>query len=147
MCEAAIDGAQFNDAWKVFANTLEGANVRVQIGADVAVTYTHVDARGATGVASSDTGLPPPPHFQLRPGTRYYTIATTAVYTPPVGICLAFDATTYAGYAPHLFALAGEAGRTSRRRSATRPSAGAPRLWVRSRSSQEIRRRRRSSRT
>ena len=106
-CDTAVDGAQFNDAWKVFANTLEGANVRVQIGANVSVTYTSVDARGATEVISSDAGFPPPPRFQLRPGTRFYEISTTAAYTGPVSVCLAYDAGTHAGYAPHLFALTG----------------------------------------
>jgi hypothetical protein len=102
-CDGTVDGAQFNDAWKVFANTLEGANVRVQIGPGVTVTYTSVDARGATEVTASGTGFLPPAHFQLRPGTLFYDISTTAAYTGPVGVCLAYDAATYAGYAPHVF--------------------------------------------
>ncbi len=107
LCFAPIDGAQFNDAWKAFANTLEGLDVRVQIGPDVTVTYASVDARGATEVTSTAAGLRPPPQFQLRPGARAYDISTTAAYAGVVDICIAYHAAEYDGYAPHLFTSTG----------------------------------------
>jgi len=108
-CDTDVSGAQFNDAWKAFANTLEGSGVQVQIGPDVTVTYAEVDARGATQVTNPSTGFPPPPQgLQLLSGGLYDDIETTASYTGPVGVCLAYDPAPYAGYVPHLFFLAGD---------------------------------------
>ena len=104
-CDTTVAGAQFNDAWKTFANTLEGSNVQVQIGPAVTVTFSEVDLRGATEATSSTDGPPAPPGFQARPGTLSYDIETTATFAGPVDVCLAYDPASYAGYAPHLFAL------------------------------------------
>jgi len=107
-CDTDVAGAQFNDAWKAFANTLEGSGVQVQIGPDVTVTFTEVDARGATQVTNPSTGFPPPPQgLQFPPGARYDDVETTAATTGPLGVCVAYDPAAYAGYVPHLLYLAG----------------------------------------
>ncbi len=106
-CDTTVDGAQFNDAWKTFANTLEGSNVQVQIGPAVTVTFSEVDLRGATGATTSSDGPSAPPGFQPRPTALSYDIETTATFAGTVDVCIAYDPAAYAGYAPHLFALVG----------------------------------------
>jgi hypothetical protein len=106
-CDSTVADATFNDAWKSFANTLEGADVAVQVGA-VKVTFATVTARGATQVTAPALPPAPPPHTVLPP-TAAYDIATTARFAAPVTVCLPYDAAANIGYAPHLFALtAGE---------------------------------------
>jgi hypothetical protein len=107
-CDADVDGAQFVDAWKTFANTLEGSQVQVAIPRSLTVTFATVDARGATGVATGPLVGPAPARTQIRPGARFYTLRTNATYHGPVDVCAAYDAQTYAGYAPRLFELAGD---------------------------------------
>lgn len=105
-CDSIVAGAQFNEAWKSFANTLEGADVAVQVGA-VKVTFATVSARGATQVTTSSPPAPPP--HSLLPPSPAYDIETTARFGAPVTVCLPYDPVTYDGYAAHLFALtAGE---------------------------------------
>ena len=105
-CAGSVADATFNDAWQVFANTLEGSSVVVQAGAGVSVTYGTVTARGSTWVETSPATTAPPAGFRLRPGALEYELATTAAYTKPVEVCVAYDPVVYDGYAPHLFRLA-----------------------------------------
>src|SRR5262249_32632986 len=42
-CDADVAGAQFADAWKTFANTLEGSQVQVAIPRSLTVTFASVD--------------------------------------------------------------------------------------------------------
>src|SRR5262249_14132296 len=100
----AVQDAQFSDAWAAFANTREGSAVRVPVGPSVTVTFTAVDARGATGVTTSP-GAPAPPPFQRFRGAPDYDVETTAGYSGPVEVCIAYDAAAYDGYAPRLFSL------------------------------------------
>jgi hypothetical protein len=102
-CDSAVAGAQFNDAWKSFANTLEGSNVAVHVGA-IKVTFATVTGRGATQVVTQPLTVAPPAHTQLRPLVSY-TVDTTAAFAGPVEVCAPYDAVAYAGYTPHLFAL------------------------------------------
>jgi hypothetical protein len=99
---------RFNDAWKTFANTLEGAPWDVRPAPGVTVSYAAVTARGSTWVETSAPGAGPPPRFYARPGTLAYDLATTASVTAPIEVCVAYDADAYAGYAPHLFQLGSE---------------------------------------
>ena len=107
-CDYDLAGAQFTDAWKSFANTLEGQNVAVHVGTTT-VTYAQVDARGATHVTTAPTLPPAPSGFQIVPGAVSDDVETTASYSGPVGVCVPFDVTAYAGLAPHLFFLGGGA--------------------------------------
>jgi hypothetical protein len=84
-CDFDVQGAAFTDSWKALANTQEGANVAVALGSGVSVTFGGVSARGATWFASSPTVDPPPGWEASGPS---YEIATTAVATGPMQVCL-----------------------------------------------------------
>jgi hypothetical protein len=107
-CDSTVPDARFNDAWKAFANTLEGAPRDVRPAPGVTVTYAAVTARGSTWVETSAPSSGPPPRFYARPGALAYDLATTASVTGPIGVCIAYDPDAYAGYAPHLFQLGSE---------------------------------------
>ena len=106
-CDSTVADAQFNDAWKTFANTLEGSPVKVQVAPEVSVTYAAVNTRGSTWVEMSPASAVPPPRFQLLAGAVEYDLATTADYTAPIDVCVPYDAQVYDGYEPHLFQLTG----------------------------------------
>jgi hypothetical protein len=103
LCDSAVAGAQFNGAWKVFANTLEGSSVEVQVAPDVSIRYAGVTARGSTWAETSPASATPPPRFQLLSGTSEYDLQTTASYTAPLDLCVAYDAEAFTGFEPHLF--------------------------------------------
>jgi hypothetical protein len=84
-CDFDAAGASFADSWKALANTQEGSSIVVQIDSGVSVSYGGVDARGATWF-SSDVATDAPPGWDA--DGRRYDIATTALTTPPVGVCL-----------------------------------------------------------
>ena len=111
-CGATIEGAQFTDAWKTFANTLEGAQVHVQVDYDVDVTFMSVQSRGATWAAISPLTASPPAGVATMPGALLYELATSAAYTGSVEVCLAYDASSYSGYSPRVFTL-GSSGWTN----------------------------------
>ena len=104
-CDGAVAGAQFNGAWIVFANTLEGSSVEVQVASDVSIRFAGVTARGSTWVETSPASATPPPRFQLLSGTPEYDLQTTASYTAPLDLCVAYDTEAFAGFEPHLFQL------------------------------------------
>jgi len=109
VCDGTVDGAYFSEAWKIFAawspptNTLEGSGVQVQAGPEVTVTFASVGSRGSTQATASTTGLPPPAGFRLQAGSLYEDVVTTAGYTGPVDVCVAYSDADYTGLAPHLF--------------------------------------------
>jgi hypothetical protein len=105
LCDSAVAGAQFNGAWQVFANTLEGSSVEVQVASDVSIRFAGVAARGSTWVETSPASATPPPRFQLLSGTPEYDLQTTASYTAPLDVCVAYDSEAFAGFEPHLFQL------------------------------------------
>jgi hypothetical protein len=107
-CDTTVADAQFNEAWKTFANTLEGSPVGVQVAPGVSVTYPTVTARGSTWAETSPPSAAAPPRFQLRPGQLAYDLETTADYTAPVTTCVAYQPDLYDGYSPHLFLLASD---------------------------------------
>ena len=102
-CDGTVAGAQFNDAWKAFANTQEGSPVRVQVAPAVAGTYAAVAVRGSTWLETSPASAAAPPRFQSVGNPVAYQLATTASYTAPVETCVGYDPDIYAGFAPHLF--------------------------------------------
>lgn len=77
------------------ANTPTGTNVTVApiVGsagfAPVTLTFSSVSTAGATSVNISATGPATPSGFTL--SGYYYELSTTAVYTPPITICIAYS--------------------------------------------------------
>jgi len=70
------------------ANTPAGTNVSVSPAANVTVTFAQVTTAGNT-LATPIAGPPPPSGFQV--DGVVYDITTTAVYVPPVIVCLSYD--------------------------------------------------------
>lgn len=103
-CEGSVADSAFNDAWKTFANTLEGSAVAVDVAADVSVQFAAVTGRGSTWAESSPVG-PAPPRHRAFPGGLAYDVQTSALYAGPVEICVGYDPQAYAGYAPRLFRM------------------------------------------
>jgi hypothetical protein len=103
-CGGTVDAAAFNDAWKVFANTLEGSQIRVRIGPAVKVTFAEVTARGATQATTAAKTRRPPSHFRRSPGTTAYDIATTATSHGPIEVCVSVRTAAATGRL-HLFRL------------------------------------------
>jgi hypothetical protein len=91
-CAANVAGAAFNAAWQSFANTREGRNVVVRIGAQVKVTFAQVTARGATQ-ATTATSPPPPRGLRRVAGSAPVVVATTAGHDGGVEVCLGYPAT------------------------------------------------------
>lgn len=60
-------------------------------GSEVTVTFEEVTSGGETTVTSSGTGTPPPEGFKLGNPPVYYSIETTADYTPPIQICIDYS--------------------------------------------------------
>jgi hypothetical protein len=102
-CDSAVAGAQFNGAWKVFANTLEGSSVEVQVAPAVSIRFAGVTARGSTWVETSPASATRPPRFQLLSGSLEYDLQTTASYAAPLDLCVGYDPEAFAGFEPHLF--------------------------------------------
>ncbi len=84
-CDFDVAGAAFTQAWKALANTQEGENVEVEVGAGVAVRFDKVGARGVTWFSSSPTAGAPAGWSADGPT---YAIATTAIATGQMRICL-----------------------------------------------------------
>ena len=84
-CDFDVAGAAFTETWRALANTQEGENVQVQLGVDVAVRFDDVGARGATWFSSSATADVP---AGWAADGRTYQIATTAITTGQVRVCL-----------------------------------------------------------
>jgi N-acetylneuraminic acid mutarotase len=78
-----------------FENTPEGSNVVVQPvdlttgTTPITLTFSSVSQTGTTGLITSSTGPSPPTGFELL-GT-YYDISTTAIFTPPVDVCIQYS--------------------------------------------------------
>ncbi len=95
----------------VVGNTPVGANVVVRPvdasgRAPVTVTFTSVSQGGVTSLATGSGGLPPPPGFQLGTPPVYFDLTTTAVFIPPVTVCIGYTGIVFAG-PPRLFHLEG----------------------------------------
>jgi len=84
-----------NTTLTVEGNTSTGSNVTVSPGSGVTLTFTGVTAAGDTTVTTSGTGPAVPAGFQLGVPPTYYDISTTAAFTPPVTVCLAYNPAQY----------------------------------------------------
>jgi hypothetical protein len=71
-------------------NTPAGANVQVDLGSGTQATFGQVTTEGVTTVNASGTNPEPPqPNYQFL--NTFYDIATTAVFSGPVTLCLTYD--------------------------------------------------------
>jgi hypothetical protein len=84
-CDFDVAGAALTETWRALANTQEGANVQVQLGVGVEVGFDDVRARGSTWFSSSATADTP---AGWAADGRTYEIATTAITTGQVRVCL-----------------------------------------------------------
>ncbi|PYI80331.1 MAG: hypothetical protein DME26_21780 [Verrucomicrobia bacterium] len=73
------------------AATPAGENVSVSPGSWTTVTFTNVSTAGETAVTTTSSGPPPPAGFSLGDQPIYYDITTTALFTPPVTVCITYD--------------------------------------------------------
>lgn len=82
-------------------NTAAGSSVVVQPvdtttgTSPVTVTFGGVGQAGETSLTTSSSGPPPPAGFELGNPPLYYELSTTAVYTPPVKICINYSGITF----------------------------------------------------
>lgn len=94
------EGITVTDADTVL-NTLAGNNVVVNPvdsatgTAPVTLTFATVTQPGMTSLVISNAGPPPPSGFQLGNPPVYYNLSTTAVYTPPIQICINYAGITF----------------------------------------------------
>ena len=74
--------------------TIEGENVTVTPSSDVAITFKNITSGGITTLNTSMTGPEPPSGFKLATETpTYYDIKTTANYSGPIQIRIAYNDT------------------------------------------------------
>lgn len=86
-------GAQSNlaTATILVQNTATGQNVQVVPTSSVTITFSSVSIAGITTATSSTTGPAAPAGFVV--SGLYWNLATTAAFTAPVEVCLAFAST------------------------------------------------------
>jgi hypothetical protein len=83
------------------ANTGAGANVIVRPtdpatgGTPVTVTFSAVTQSGVTSVTTSNVGPAAPDGFKLGLPPGYFDITTTAIYTPPIQVCIDYSAIAF----------------------------------------------------
>ena len=98
-----------NDVVRKIVNTPTGSQITVTPAdtttgtSPVTVTLSSVSEIGMTTLTTSSSGPTPPAGFQLGSGGVYYDISTTAVYTPPVTVCISFAAGSFPAGSPQLF--------------------------------------------
>lgn len=71
--------------------TPAGNNVTVSPVNGTTLTFSEVLSSGDTTVSAGTTGPPPPGGFRVGNPPAYYDITTTAVYNPPVIVCITYD--------------------------------------------------------
>ncbi len=65
----------------------------------VTITFANVTQAGTTTLETSSSGQPPPAGFRLGNPPVYYEIATTAIFSPPVIICIDYTGVSYSNEA------------------------------------------------
>lgn len=71
--------------------TPQGDNVSLDFGNMVSIKFTSITDPGATMVTTSQSGPPPGQGFRLGSPPVYYDIQTTANYSGPIEVCIAYD--------------------------------------------------------
>lgn len=91
------DGIAIADigAYEYSPNSPSGMNVTVSFDIGVSVTFASVSVKGETVVTTSSSGPSLPAEFILGNPPTYYEISTTAVYTPPVTVCISYNPMQY----------------------------------------------------
>jgi len=94
-------------------NTSTGTNVSVQPadttgGSPVKLTFNTVIQGGVTSLSISSTGLAPPAGFLLGSPAQYYDLATTAVFSGAVSVCINYGTIAFVN-SPRLFHYNGTA--------------------------------------
>ncbi|MDP2696317.1 MAG: Ig domain-containing protein, partial [bacterium] len=74
----------------IHGNTPVGSDVSVGPFSGVTLTFSQVTAEGQTTIASSSSGMTPPSGFKLGNPPTYYSISTTALFNPPIEVCLSW---------------------------------------------------------
>jgi uncharacterized repeat protein (TIGR01451 family) len=72
-------------------NTPAGSNVPVPLGSGLTVTFGTVSSPGETTLNITPSGPPPPTSFRLGTLQVYYDLNTTATFSGPITVCLAYD--------------------------------------------------------
>jgi alpha-tubulin suppressor-like RCC1 family protein len=65
--------------------------------------FSSVNQAGVTTLTSSSMGPKVPSGFQLGDPSVYYQLTTTAVFTPPVKVCISYSGITFPNNTPRLF--------------------------------------------
>jgi hypothetical protein len=95
-------------------NTPAGPNVSVQPAdastgtSPVALTFSTVTQGGVTSLTTSSTGPTPLAGFTLGNPPVYYSLATTAVFSGPISICINYTGITFTAF-PQLYHYSGSA--------------------------------------
>ena len=85
-----------NYSWSfTTTNTPTGSNVVVSPHNNIMMTFTNVSSAGNTNVTTSSTGPALPAGYTAGSQPTYYDITTTATYTPPLTVCIAYGASQY----------------------------------------------------
>ena len=71
--------------------TPTGDNVTVSPDSNTTITFSEVLSSGNTTVSAGTGGPNPPDGFMIGKFPVYYDITTTAVYTPPVTVCISYN--------------------------------------------------------
>lgn len=89
-------------------NTPTGSNITISAvdattgTSPISVTFSSVTQAGNTSVATSSNGNPPPAGFAVGNPAVYYEVATTAVYSGNIRICISYAGLTFTG-SPQIF--------------------------------------------
>ncbi|HXE75012.1 MAG TPA: S8 family serine peptidase [Candidatus Xenobia bacterium] len=82
-------------------NTVPGANVVVTPvdtttgSTPVSVTFSNVTQAGITSLTTGGFGAAPPPNFVVGNPPVYYDLSTTAMFTPPITVCINYAGTSF----------------------------------------------------
>lgn len=68
----------------------------------ITVTFSNVTQAGQTTVTSSTTGTPPPAGFMLGTPSVFYDLATTAIFSGQIQVCVSYAGVKFTGQ-PQLF--------------------------------------------
>jgi hypothetical protein len=104
------EGWYIDDVW--VGNTMEGADVQLNLLPNLSVTFESVLTRGITTATLSDTGPLPPPGYAPVPGgpVRYYDMFTDAVFSGNADLCISYDEAEVTGSESRLELLHYEGG-------------------------------------
>src|SRR5439155_21500288 len=104
----AVSGSLTAVATLTVVNTSTGSNVVVRpvdttmSGTPVEISFAAVAQPGSTTLTTSTSGPGAPPGFEVGNPPVYLDVSTTALYSPPVTICVSYAGATFTSQ-PQLF--------------------------------------------